>query len=157
MYEFIPIQHSGFEPEVIKELQASIFSGGEAYPVRMIKDIIDQKSSYLCLYDGVLAGFLLGGYYNGVQMVISLGVDSKYRRRKIAESLLCLFVLNYGKDNDLYLNVETTNNGAMRLYKKLGFEVIKFEKGYYGKDRDSYYMRRNKNTLIDGMVKMNFT
>ena len=47
----------------------------------------------------------------------------------------------YGAE-EYYLEVRVSNEPAIRLYKKLGFNVVKVLQGYYLDGEDAYLMAR---------------
>lgn len=57
-------------------------------------------------------------------------VINEYRRRNIAYNLIKYVIDNYEFDN-ITLEVNINNIGAISLYKKLGFKVISIRKNYY--------------------------
>lgn len=57
-------------------------------------------------------------------------VVNEYRRRNIAYNLIKYVIDNYEFDN-ITLEVNINNIGAISLYKKLGFKVISIRKNYY--------------------------
>ena len=80
----------------------------------------------------------------GTCHVAVLAVKLNTRRRGIATKLL-----EYGKEfainkglNKYTLNVDVTNNGAVDLYKKAGFQIIKMRRNMLAKwlfDEDAWY------------------
>lgn len=57
-------------------------------------------------------------------------VINEYRRKNIAYNLIKYVIDNYEFDN-ITLEVNVNNIGAINLYKKLGFKVISIRKNYY--------------------------
>ncbi len=77
--------------------------------------------------------------------VVSLAVLGEARRRGIGTALMqkAMDAMKnvYGAE-EYYLEVRVSNEPAIRLYKKLGFKVIKVLKGYYLDGEDAYLMAR---------------
>jgi len=77
--------------------------------------------------------------------VISLAVINEVRRQGIGKSLMINAMNNlykYYNVDEYYLEVRISNNPAIALYKKLGFQIIKTIKGYYLDGEDAYVMAR---------------
>eukprot|EP01126_Amoeba_proteus_P045598 TRINITY_DN5116_c0_g1_i10.p1 TRINITY_DN5116_c0_g1~~TRINITY_DN5116_c0_g1_i10.p1 ORF type:complete len:205 (+),score=24.80 TRINITY_DN5116_c0_g1_i10:63-677(+) len=71
--------------------------------------------------------------------IMTLGVLPSYRKCGIGSKLL-EYVLDYSKKQhgkftikDIYLHVQTSNEGAINFYKKFGFEKTDIVKDYYKK------------------------
>uniref|UniRef100_A0A1A9X4Z7 N-terminal methionine N(alpha)-acetyltransferase NatE n=1 Tax=Glossina brevipalpis TaxID=37001 RepID=A0A1A9X4Z7_9MUSC len=71
--------------------------------------------------------------------IMTMGCLLPYRRLGIGTAMF-LHVLNYvGKDGDfdsIFLHVQVNNDGALKFYKKFGFEIVGTQKDYY-KDIES--------------------
>lgn len=66
-------------------------------------------------------------------------------RRKGCGSLLLETALDVMEENGvetINLEVNTSNIGAINLYKKFGFEIVQIKKDYYGSGIDAYQMTR---------------
>lgn len=57
-------------------------------------------------------------------------VINEYRRKYIAYNLIKYVIDNYKFEN-ITLEVNVNNIGAINLYKKLGFKIINIRKNYY--------------------------
>lgn len=77
--------------------------------------------------------------------VVSIAVVSKARRRGIGTQLMLNAMERmkeyYGVD-EYYLEVRVSNEPAIRLYKKLGYNVVKVLPNYYLDGEDAYLMAR---------------
>lgn len=122
---------------VVRTVQKEIFKPDQAFPVKLIQDIISSNMSHACIIDGKMVGICLVGNIGTKCFIASLGVLDEYRRKNIANNLLTLT-----SKKAKYLHVETTNRGAMKLYEKHGFSYEAFIEDYYGSDRDAYLMKR---------------
>ncbi len=74
--------------------------------------------------------------------VLSIAVDKKYRRRGIGEALMKKAeegLSNYGS-HLVYLEVRVSNEPAIRLYKKLSYEVLGVIPHYYHDREEAYLM-----------------
>jgi len=106
--------------------------------------------------DGDIAGYVMCRVERGFSKlsklnltrlghVISIAVLPEYRRRGIAKALLtrAMKVLKeeYGCE-EVYLEVRVSNQPAISLYRKLGFEIVKISRRYYVDGEDAYIMAR---------------
>ncbi len=77
--------------------------------------------------------------------IVSIAVSKEYRRRGIALKLMQTALANMKKFygvNEAYLEVRVSNEPAIKLYRKLGFEIIKRLDDYYLDGEDAYLMAR---------------
>ena len=69
-------------------------------------------------------------------------VREDFRGKHIASNLLNYFIDNYLKRGDkILLEVDTSNEKAIKLYKKFDFRIINIRKHYYNKN-DAYVMEK---------------
>jgi ribosomal-protein-alanine N-acetyltransferase len=86
-----------------------------------------------------LSGVLKKGH------VVSVAVMPEDRRRGIGEALVTNAMdgmRGYGA-KQCYLEVRITNQEAISLYKKLGFEVTRTIHGYYADGEDAFVMSKS--------------
>jgi ribosomal-protein-alanine N-acetyltransferase len=77
--------------------------------------------------------------------VVSVAVMPEARRRGIGEALVnsaMQGMRGYGA-RQCYLEVRVTNQEAIALYKKLGFEVTRTIHGYYADGEDAFVMGKS--------------
>lgn len=91
------------------------------------------------LSNNVFGGLIRKGH------VVSIAVLPEYRRRGVAQGLVCKAIegMRHYKAKLGYLEVRVTNSVGIALYKKLGFEISKTREGYYS-DGESAYMMTKK-------------
>jgi len=77
--------------------------------------------------------------------VVSIAVRRDHRRLGLGYALMAFAMKsmheNY-KCGETYLEVRVSNKPAISLYEKLGYRVVKIEKGYYLDGEDAYVMAR---------------
>jgi [ribosomal protein S18]-alanine N-acetyltransferase len=102
------------------------------------------KPSSVCLgaFDGELGGALVGyafvSRYVDAWHVMNIAVAPAHRRRGIAAALLDrLFDITAGDSRRGYtLEVRVSNEGAIKLYERLGFRRRGIRRGYYTDNRE---------------------
>jgi ribosomal-protein-alanine N-acetyltransferase len=110
------------------------------------------KPSSICLgaFEGDrLLGYLIVSRYVDAWHVMNVAVAPESRRRGIAESLLgALFDLTAEDGRRGYtLEVRVSNEGAIKLYERLGFRSSGIRRGYYTDNReDALIMWRDAKT-----------
>ena len=59
-----------------------------------------------------------------------------------------------GKFNSVVLHVQINNEGALRFYKRFGFEVVETKKGYYKsiEPADAHVLEKKIDNTIDNTV-----
>ena len=109
-----------------------------------VEEMLDDKLAKVIIYetDERVVGFLIATcLYENVD-ILSIVVDSSYRRRKIASNLIdYLFSEIDDSVQVVTLEVAVNNESAINLYQKFGFEIINVRKKYYN-DIDGYLMGR---------------
>jgi ribosomal-protein-alanine N-acetyltransferase len=85
-----------------------------------------------------LLGYLIISRYVDAWHVMNLAVAPKYRRRRIAASLLDrLFELTSNEGRRGYtLEVRVSNDVAIKLYEQAGFKARGIRRGYYTDNRE---------------------
>jgi ribosomal-protein-alanine N-acetyltransferase len=85
-----------------------------------------------------LVGYIVNSRYVDAWHVMNVAVDPEFQRRGIASRLLeRLFELTADDDGRGYtLEVRVSNNEAIKLYEKLGFERHGIRRGYYTDNRE---------------------
>ena len=101
------------------------------------------KPSSICLgafeaESGELLGYLIISRYVDAWHVMNVAVEPTYRRRGIATALLNrLFELTADDGRRGYtLEVRVSNEAAIELYERLGFEPRGIRRGYYTDNRE---------------------
>ena len=99
------------------------------------------KPASICLgaFEGEqLAGYLIISRYVDAWHVMNIAVDPDFRRHGIATALLeQLFELtDDGGRRGYTLEVRVSNDGAIKLYERLGFTARGIRRGYYTDNRE---------------------
>lgn len=77
--------------------------------------------------------------------VVSIAVRREHRRLGLGYALMAHAMRSMHEDykcGETYLEVRVSNKPAISLYEKLGYRVVKVEKGYYLDGEDAYVMAR---------------
>jgi len=76
--------------------------------------------------------------------VVSVAVKPEHRRQGIGGALVskALETIKLRNAKQCYLVVRASNDDAIRLYKKLGFEVNRTTRGYYADGEDAHVMTK---------------
>jgi len=117
-----------------------------AYPKAFLVAEVDNKVTgyIMCRVERILSKFERFRVRKAGH-VISIAVLPEYRRKGIASTLLkkALNILKneYGCE-EAFLEVRTSNNQAISLYEKLGFDKVDVAKRYYVDGEDAYVMAR---------------
>lgn len=97
----------------------------------------------MCRIEVGLSNISLGGLMKKGH-VVSVAVMPDYRRKGVGEALVisALEAMRLYKAKQCFLEVRVTNDSAVSLYKKLGFEVTRTIRGYYADGEDAYMMTK---------------
>lgn len=108
-------------------------TNADPYFAEQLKEIITQKSNstFVCFDDEKIIGMLTANQsskkFGGSIYVINLSVDKDYQRKGIATQLFIeasQYYENININEIMSLEVDKTNNKAIGLYKKLGFNLV---------------------------------
>lgn len=112
-----------------------------------IMDYLFNSSAlyYIAKTENKIVGFI-GIWLEPTRLhIINVAVHPEYRNEGVGTQLL-LFAINYAKERkfkEVSLEVRKSNENAIRLYKKLGFEVVEDLKAYYQDGEDGYRLFKN--------------
>jgi [ribosomal protein S18]-alanine N-acetyltransferase len=115
-----------------------------AYPTPWSRSMFASelaKPASICLggFEGEeLVGYVINSRYVDAWHVMNVAVDPSVRRRGVATALLeRLFELTQDDERRGYtLEVRISNESAIRLYERLGFEPRGIRRGYYTDNRE---------------------
>jgi len=97
----------------------------------------------MCRIEVGLSNYGFGGLVRKGH-VVSIAVLPETRRKGVAQALInrAMEGMQYYKAKQCFLEVRVTNDAAISLYKKLGFEVTRTINGYYSDGEDAYVMTK---------------
>lgn len=100
-----------------------------------LKAVINEK----------MVGFIAGDPHprEGLAWIATLGVLPDYRRRGIAAALLTQCEQELGMPR-IRLSVRRTNDGAISLYKKFGYEMVDVWRKYYFSGEDALVLEKRR-------------
>ncbi|CAL8466755.1 g6291 [Coccomyxa elongata] len=102
-------------------------------------------STFLISEDrGAMQGFAVGWHVAGELQVMAIAVDEACRRRGIGQMLLeeLLDISIRKGDTTAVLEVKASNQGALSLYSKLGFDQVGRRHRYYPNGEDALLLKR---------------
>jgi len=116
----------------------------KAYPTPWSRSMFASelaKPTSICLgaFEGQdLVGYVINSRYVDAWHVMNVAVDPEHQRRGVAAALLeRLFELTRDDERRGYtLEVRVSNEDAIGLYEKLGFESRGIRRGYYTDNRE---------------------
>jgi [ribosomal protein S18]-alanine N-acetyltransferase len=116
----------------------------KAYPTPWSRSMFASelaKPTSICLgaFEGQdLVGYVINSRYVDAWHVMNVAVDPEHQRRGVATALLQrLFELTRDDERRGYtLEVRVSNEDAIGLYEKLGFESRGIRRGYYTDNRE---------------------
>ena len=109
-----------------------------------IQNMLEDDISKVIVYEenGSVVAFMLATCLYETVDILSVVVEPKYRRKKIASLLFDYLISELNEDVEtITLEVAVDNEAAIELYKKFGFEIINIRKKYYN-GIDAYLMGR---------------
>lgn len=120
------------------EIENSLFNSDKISRRQMVYNIKKQKLFFTAISNDTVAGYILCFEYKKQIRIYSLAVSASHQGKGIAQSLLNhLFKLT---TKNIYLEVNTNNLGAIRLYQKNNFVISKTITNYYENGDSAYKM-----------------
>jgi ribosomal-protein-alanine N-acetyltransferase len=128
----------------LRDLSAIEAIEQKAYPTPWSRSMFASelaKPTSICLgaFEGQdLVGYVINSRYVDAWHVMNVAVDPDHQRRGIATALLeRLFEVTRDDERRGYtLEVRVSNEDAIALYEKLGFEARGIRRGYYTDNRE---------------------
>jgi ribosomal-protein-alanine N-acetyltransferase len=113
----------------------SMFAGELSKPSSYCMGAVDGERDRL-------VGYLIVSRYVDAWHVMNIAVDPPHRGRGVARRLLDgLFAATAGDALRGYtLEVRVSNEGAIKLYERLGFKTTGVRRGYYTDNREDAYV-----------------
>lgn len=93
---------------------------------------------YVALCDGQVAGYIGAHNIVGEVYITNVAVSPDYRRRGIAETLIKKLVeITFTEGAEfITLEVRKSNESAIKLYTKMGFQIVGERKNFYENPRE---------------------
>jgi ribosomal-protein-alanine N-acetyltransferase len=99
---------------------------------------------FIIEFDKEMVGFILGGYVGLEKQthILSIAILENYRGLGLGKKILLHFLdrsalLGYTSTK---LEVDVDNEGAIKLYEELGFEIVSRIRKYYQDNSDAFLM-----------------
>ena len=110
-------------------------------------ELENDLSLWLVAVDGeTVAGYVGSQSVMGEADMMNVAVDPRYRRQGIAETLI-IQLISALKKREVYsltLEVRASNDAAIAMYHKLGFEQVGRRPGYYAKPKEDALILRKE-------------
>ncbi len=126
---------------------------GWKYTPEKLKQLIKNRSKNVVVArkGNKLVGFGIMTYYEEQANLDLLAVKMIYRNRGIGKQIVKWLeevALTAGIFN-IFVQTRKINNGAIKFYKKLGFEIIDEKSGYYRGQETGVIMSKNIRQMIN--------
>ena len=129
--------------ESICQIEDTSFS--EPYPrALMVRLLRDHPTGFFVaeISSGKIVGYCVYSKEGKLAHLLSIGVLQEYRRRKIATSMIqTLLEQLSSRIRELWLEVNTTNDEAVKFYEGLGFNKVMIIENYYSDGSHALRMR----------------
>lgn len=130
----------------LRKLEEVCF-GEDAWPlwdliaVLTLPKIVRLKASV----EGKMAGFIVGdpNSRDGIGWIATLGVLPQYRRMGIAAALLAECEQEL-RTPTLRLSVRRSNEPALNLYKRFGYQMVDVWRNYYRSGEDAFVLEKKR-------------
>jgi len=129
--------------ESIYQIEDSSFS--EPYPrALMVRLLREHPGGFFVaeISSGQVVGYCVCSREGKLGHLISIGVLREYRRRKIATTLIQELLVQFGsRIRELWLEVKTADEEAVRFYEGFGFRRVMIIENYYSDGSPALRMR----------------
>ena len=124
--------------------QIEVESFSTPYEVSLLQQLYEIGTGFLvAIEDGEVVGYIIFWIKEeGLDHIIALAVDKKFRGQHIATRLL-MMAMTIFKNCDIHritLEVKSHNDIAVSFYKKFGFVIDRKVPNYYEDGSDAYVM-----------------
>ncbi len=139
----------------IKYIESMVF-GKDAFSEKLIKKLIKENLFFLKLEKSGIKKHLIGFVIvisdkKDCANIINFLINPKYQNKGYGSFLLnhtILKIMEFDKVKKIILNVNTNNSSAIKLYEKIGFQIIQKINNYYQLKDSAYLMELKSNTRI---------
>ncbi|KPU63775.1 ribosomal protein S18-alanine N-acetyltransferase [Thermococcus argininiproducens] len=117
----------------------------EQYPRGLFLMFLEanRETFLVAEYNGQVIGYVMGYLKPDMEgHIMSIAVDPLYRGNGIGRALMEAVIDRLIKRGARYIGLEVrvSNQGAIKLYERLGFKKMKIIRRYYSDGEDAYYM-----------------
>lgn len=114
--------------------------GAEGWSAESFKSEVEKENGIVicCMEENSVIGLISGYTAVGEADITSVAVSPEHRRKGIADALLTEFTRILPDDTEeIFLEVRESNEPAISLYEKHGFERISVRKNFYTNPREN--------------------
>ena len=139
----------------IRDIESMVF-GKDAFSENLIKKLIKENLFFLKLEKSNIKKQLIGfviviSDQKDSANIINFLINPKYQNKGYGSFLLnhtILKIKEFDKVKKIILNVNTNNPSAIKLYEKIGFQIIQKINNYYQLKDSAYLMELKFDTRI---------
>ena len=139
----------------IIEIESMVF-GKDAFSEKLIKKLIKENLFFFKLEKANIKKHLIGfviviSDQKDCANIINFLINPKYQNKGYGSFLLnhtILKIKEFDKVKKIILNVNINNSSAIKLYEKIGFQIIQKINNYYQLKDSAYLMELKFNTRI---------
>ncbi|WP_457679178.1 ribosomal protein S18-alanine N-acetyltransferase [Thermovibrio sp.] len=127
-------EFEGKEVESLVKLEEECFKKPYGKELLMREVQLPHNITLLAELSGKAVGYLIGWKLGKEWEVHRIGVKKEFRRKGIGRELLKNLVKKAKSEGaeEVFLEVDERNEGALELYLSFGFKVVSKRKNYYG-------------------------
>jgi len=132
------------DADQVYEIERLSFEHPFPKEVIFIQLFLHSDTSLVVEHNGRVIGYAIAARENGKLHLLNFAVHPSYRGKGLGKLLLDRIIKLAEKRGlkEVYLEVESDNEIAKALYKKMGFKEVKVLKGYYPWGKDAILMVR---------------
>lgn len=128
---------------------------GSPWTIEQFERVIEQDHVFVLVVEinKEIVGFLCGGMTPFEAEIYNIAISQNHKRAGLASDLLSDMkrILVANRIGEIFLEVRENNIGAIKLYKKMGFELVGLRKDYYTKPlEDAIILKCEIDTVLGG-------
>ena len=128
-FEIVPMNEKNYKDVSIIAKKTLTEGWSEETYFKQISNPVDH--TFLALVNNIPAGFISTWIVADECEINNIAVDENFRKKGIASSLMRKILQDFKNVKKYFLEVRKSNQRAINLYKKFGFEIVGERKDFY--------------------------
>ncbi|MCM0582594.1 ribosomal protein S18-alanine N-acetyltransferase [Weissella diestrammenae] len=125
----------------IFQISKAAYRGSPWSKQLFLNDLRNHNAEYLMVeIAGELVGFVGGNLVLDELSISNVAILPGHQGQRIGEKLLKMYFSRFPKGTRILLEVRSSNQRALRLYERLGFEIYNIREDYYRDPKEDAYL-----------------
>ena len=131
--------------EIVHEIEIDLFNDVWSKS-SFLYEIKNESYSfpYVLILDGLIAGYCVCWYFQNELHIGNVAIKKEYQGNGYGKLLMQKLFELFPEYKQAHLEVGVSNDAAIGLYLKFGFNILSTRKSYYANDEDALVMLKDK-------------